>query len=189
MLTDKNSLRRYYKDIRNRMSVHERRVCELGIFHKVSDLEAYKGASEVLVYVSSEIEVDTYLLIDHSLKLGKKVLAPRCVPNSNDMDFFEIKSFSDFEKGAFGIYEPNSDCILVSSFENSCCVVPALSYDSRGYRLGFGKGFYDKFLSGFGGTKIGICYECCMSERLPDDEFDISVDIVVTDKSTLNIEK
>ena len=55
--------------------------------------------------------------------------------------------------------------------------------------LGFGKGFYDKFLTGFNGVKLGICYENCMSEQLPDDEYDISVDLIVTDKSTLKIKQ
>ena len=188
MLTDKDSLRRYYKDIRNNMSLHERRVGDLEIFHGVAELDEYKNSSEVLVYVSSAIEVDTYMLIDHSIKVGKIVLAPRCLPNSNDMEFFEIKSLDDLENGTFGIYEPNSECLKKISFDNACCIVPALSYNKRGYRLGFGKGFYDKFLSGFSGAKIGICYECCMSDKLPNDEFDINVDVVVTDKSAFRIE-
>lgn len=188
MLIDKNSLRRHYKDIRNNMSLHECRVSDIEIFHGVADLDEYKNSSDVLVYVSSEIEVDTYMLIDHSLKAGKTVLAPRCIPNSNDMEFFEIKSLDDLEAGAFGIYEPKSECLKKIGFDNACCIVPALSYDIRGYRLGFGKGFYDKFLSGFSGAKIGICYECCMSHRLPNDEFDINVDVVVTDKSAFRIE-
>ena len=60
--------------------------------------------------------------------------------------------------------------------------MPALCYDERGYRVGFGKGYYDRFLSGFGGKRIGICYSLCMVDKIDNDENDIKAEIIVTDK-------
>lgn len=186
-MTNKNELRKKYKQIRTEMTVSERRTADLQVFKNTVSVDAYKNAKEILAYVSSEIEVDTRLLIRHSWGMGKKVLVPRCIPDSNDMEFYEIKSFDELEKGAFGIFEPKKSCLKAGKPEKPCCIVPALSYDKRGYRLGFGKGFYDKFLSDFEGVKLGLCYERCMCRQLPNDEFDISVDIVVTDESALII--
>lgn len=188
LINDKNKLRQHFKDVRIAMDLHERKTSDISIFRKLIDIDDYKNADDVLVYVSSQIEVDTYMLIAYSLIDGKRVLAPRCVPNSNDMNFFVIKSFDDIESGAFGIYEPKTECEKLTEFANACCIVPALSYDKRGYRLGFGKGFYDKFLQGFNGRKIGVCYSNCISDNLPNDEFDIPVDVVVTDNSMFVID-
>ena len=109
------------------------------------------------------------------------------MPDSNDMSFYEIKSFDDLEQGSFNIFEPKEYCPMIADFNDACCIVPALSYDKRGYRLGFGKGFYDKFLCKFNGEKIGICYDNCICGKLPNDEFDISVDWLVTEKLNFEI--
>ena len=186
-ISDKNTLRVHYKKIRNEMEFFPRRVCDVEIFRNLIKANPFINAENVLVYISSEIEVDTFLIICYAFKVGKRVFAPKCVPNSNDMDFYEIKSFDDLEKGRFGIFEPKAYCKKIDDFNNACCIVPALSYDKRGFRLGFGKGFYDKFLCKFNGEKIGICYDCCISDRLPNDEFDISVDWLVTEKLTFEI--
>jgi 5-formyltetrahydrofolate cyclo-ligase len=61
-----------------------------------------------------------------------------------------------------------------------------LSFDTKGYRLGFGKGYYDRFLSGFEGTCVGICYENCMRESLPTDKFDICVDHLITENKSVS---
>ena len=158
----KNDLRKHFKAIRTTMSNHDRRTQDFQIFKNTISTEQYKNARELLAYVSSPIEVDTYVLIAYSWQVGKKVFVPKCKPNSNDMDFFLINSFDDLEQGAFGIYEPKLTCERVQRLENPCCIVPALSYDKRGYRLGFGKGFYDKFLCSFHGAKVGICYDNCI---------------------------
>ena len=72
-------------------------------------------------------------------------------------------------------------------FDNTLCIVPALSYDKDGYRLGFGMGFYDRFLADYNGMKLGLCYDNCMSESFWHDGYDISVDKVFTDKDIYTI--
>lgn len=183
----KKELRKKFKQIRKAMSENQREIADMQVFENAVATDEYKYADVILAYVSSDIEVDTYKLIEYSWQAGKKVCVPRCKPNSNEMEFYEIYSFDDLEQGAFGILEPKESCEQWDNKGKACCIVPALSYDNRGYRLGFGKGFYDKYLTGFEGKKLGICYDNCMSLKLPNDEYDISVDLVVTDKSALKI--
>lgn len=181
-ISDKKSLRLFYKKLRNEMSLQDKKMLDMKIFQKLINLEEYKNSEFVLVYVSSSIEVDTHKIIEYSFKINKKVLAPRCIPDTNLMEFCEISSFDDLESGAFGIMEPKDKCERIQSFaSNSCCIVPALAYDKKGYRLGFGKGFYDRFLDKYKGQKIGLCYSSCMTDRLPYDVLDKTVNCVVTD--------
>lgn len=179
----KAELRKHYKYIRVKMSDQDKKEKDFRIFENFIGLDEYKKSKEILVYVSSSIEVDTRMIIDKCWIDGKAVLAPRCVPDSNEMSFYEIKSFDDLKQGAFGIYEPNQGCRSYESFEHPCCIVPGLAYDKAGYRLGFGKGFYDRFLSHFNGKQIGVCYSNCICDSLPNEKYDIAVDIVVTDES------
>ena len=137
----------------------------------------------MFTYVSTPIEVDTRALINHSLKSGKKVAVPRCVPGTREMEFYYINSLDELEKGTFNVDEPNPDkSKAATEFKKSICIVPALCFDKRGYRLGYGGGYYDRFLSKYNGYSIGICYNNCIVPKLIHGRFDRKPDIVVTDK-------
>lgn len=180
-ISDKKTLRRHFKEIRAQMDKNCRKDADIAVQKRFLESLEFAEAEMILAYVSSDIEVDTSLIIEESLKC-KIVLCPRCAKSGNAMSFYRINSRADLEEGRFGIYEPSENCWLLEDFHKAICVVPALSYDKAGYRLGFGMGFYDRFLAGFDGLKIGIGYENCMSEQLIHDSFDISVDMLFTDK-------
>lgn len=182
-ISDKKTLRKHFKEIRSQMDKVSRKSADFAVQKRFLESREFAEAEMILAYVSSDIEVDTSLIIEESLK-RKIVLCPRCEKSGNAMSFYRINSRADLEEGRFGIYEPSDTCQLVEDFHKAICVVPALSYDKAGYRLGFGMGFYDRFLAGFDGLKIGIGYENCMSEQLIHDSFDISVDMLFTDKYT-----
>lgn len=85
------------------------------------------------------------------------------------------------------ILEPiKSKCEKLVNLNEGLCIIPALTFDEQGYRLGFGKGYYDRFLSRFKGDTAGICYECCISNRLPRGRFDRCADVVVTEKRVIS---
>ena len=180
---NKQQLRKAMKQKRLSLDKNERALMDKRITESLLELtEIY---DTVLCYVSSEIEVDTRAFLQHLFDKGKKtVLVPRCITGTNIMHFYQINSFDDLEKGNFGIEEPKKGLLKVNEYlGKSCCIVPALCYDRRGFRVGFGKGFYDRFLADFEGVKIGICYDCCLVEKIENDLTDICADIVVTDKN------
>lgn len=187
-MNDKNTLREHYKKLRRGMQPDEKNSKDAEVADRVLSLDEYKKCSRVLVYVATDIEVGTKRIIEQSFKLDKTVLAPRCVANTNKMDFYVIKSFDDLKSGSFGILEPDEKCEKIEHFEaTDCCFVPALSYDKNGYRLGFGKGFYDRFLERFCGKTIGLCYHSCVADKLPYFQHDKAVDLIVTDEDVINI--
>lgn len=185
-VVSKRELRIQYKMLRNEMSSEEKASSDGQIANRFLSSEIYKGNCIFYVYVSAEIEVDTRSIITQCFQDGKRVFAPRCISGTNIMNFYEIKSFDDLEKGAFGIMEPKKECIADLTDTSHCvCIVPGLAFDINGYRLGFGKGFYDRFLKNFKGSKIGLCYESCISDKLCRDEFDIPVNTIITDKKEI----
>lgn len=179
----KTQMRVRLKKQRANMGTEKRREMDEKIKNRLLSLWQYKNCRQLFVYVSKDIEVDTKQIILKALSDGKKVAAPRCITEGNLMDFYYIRSIDDLEKGTFGVLEPKTDlCEKVTDFSDGVCIVPGLSFDSEGYRLGYGKGYYDRFLNGFTGCKIGICYSACVKWELPHGFFDRPVDLLVTER-------
>ncbi len=182
---EKNSLRKKYKALRSGISPDLKKAMDEGIFENIVSLAEYRSCALLLTYVSAESEADTRRLIARAFEEGKTVAVPKSLDKNGNMAFYEIHSFDDLEKGYFGIYEPVPEkCGEISRFDGAVCIVPALSYDCKGFRLGYGKGFYDRFLSANEKIlKVGICCSRCLEESLPHDEYDIPADIVITESS------
>lgn len=180
----KSSLRAKYKKYRLDMPEDVKKSYDEKIFSKVKNLSAYKNCKTLLAYVSTAIEVDTIMLIKQALADGKTVALPRCVVGTRDMVFYVIKSLKDLEKGSFSVPEPIPEkCRKLTDFSNAFCIVPALVYDSSGFRLGYGKGYYDRFLSAHKGMYlVGIGYCGCTVTKLVHGRFDVPVDLLVTEK-------
>ncbi|HIZ19522.1 MAG TPA: 5-formyltetrahydrofolate cyclo-ligase [Firmicutes bacterium] len=179
----KASLREHYKTLRRQMKPEQKAQRDRQIAARVRGLWQYKRCHQLLTYVSTAIEVDTLAIIRRALADGKQVAVPRCVPGTRDMEFYYISGLEDLEPGSFGVLEPRPEsCRKATDFTSGLCLVPALCYDWRGYRLGYGKGYYDRFLAGFGGHMIGICYSDCVRRRLPHGRYDRPVELLVTDR-------
>ncbi len=179
----KMNLRAKYRAIRESLEPECKKEMDRSVLEKLISLREYKTSDSIFTYVSKSIEVDTFGLIEASLRAGKKVAAPRCIPGTYNMDFFYIDSMDDLEKGMFGVLEPSPDrCRKVEDFSNGFCVVPGLCFDVQGFRLGYGKGYYDRFLSKFGGFTAGISYTSCVQWNLPHGFYDRPVDVLVTER-------
>ena len=103
----------------------------------------------------------------------------------NTLTRFAVKNagLDELEPGTFGVLEPRPDpARLVKDFSSGLCLIPALCYDWHGYRLGYGKGYYDRFLANFGGHMVGICYSECVRRKLPHGRFDRPAELLVTER-------
>ena len=179
----KTAMREHYKHLRRTMPPEKKREMDREIARRVASLWQYRHNEILLTYVSTAIEVDTTAIIEQALADGKRVAVPRCVPGTRDMQFFFITGMSDLEPGMFGVLEPVPErCEEMTDFSKGLCLVPALCYDFKGYRLGYGKGYYDRFLARFGGDMIGIEYSSCVKPQLPHGRYDRPVSLLVTDQ-------
>lgn len=179
-MTQKKELRRILKEKRRSIPNEERLGCSEGIARTLFRSREYIECSSLLIFISSKEEVDTDPIIRKALFDGKPVAAPRCADREGRMDFYYISSADDLERGAFGIFEPKKYCRRAEVSEGALCIVPGLAFDTDGRRIGYGGGYYDRFLSGFGGVSCGVCFDRFIEERLPSEKTDIPVDMIVT---------
>lgn len=195
IINEKNLLRVKYKDIRKSLirettlnGESQKSILDVQVFKNLVanvDLKKYKS---ILVYVSFGMEVDTHTLIDYLRELNISIYAPKCYKIDSSMRFFAINDIQNLIHGQYkGILEPVEDSnIELMDFSNCLCIVPALAFDTNGYRLGWGGGYYDRFLNSNKDIfKVGLAYNSCIAENIPTDVYDISVDLVVTENNIL----
>lgn len=181
---DKKELRKKYILIRNK--IENKQEKSKVIIQKVKQEEVYKKAKVIGIYKSILSEVDTSLLINDALKSEKTVALPRVM--GNDMIFYKINSTKEhLEKSEFGIEEPkanNENYIDVKSID--LIIVPGVCFDTEKNRVGFGKGFYDRFLRNHNISTIAICFDeqILKYEKIPTNSFDVQVEKVITEQRT-----
>ena len=147
-------------------------------------LDALKDAKSVCVFISSFKEPDTSAIITRLLESGKTVSAPVSDTETNTLSLVRINGTDDLREGAYGIPEPSGGETVSDA---DAILVPGLSFDRRGARMGFGKGYYDRLLSSMGAVRIGLCYGFQLLEAIPSEEHDTPMDYIITEKEILEI--
>ena len=184
---EKQRLREERLAARETLSEQERSVLDDCITQNLLATPEYAEAATVLTYVSVSSEVSTRMFIECALRDGKTVAVPRCLPGHR-LEFVAITSLDQLVAAPFNLLEPSKDltALTESQMNDSICIVPALLVDTKGYRLGYGAGFYDRFLSTYSGKKICLAYQQNLSKTmLPHSEFDVAVDMVITESGVL----
>lgn len=185
---EKNIFREKSKEYREHLSAGEKMRLDKKISNRFVNLWFFRDCDLLMTYVSNPIEVDTTLIIQQALINGKKVAVPYCISGTRNIDYYIINSLDDLVSGAFGVMEPVVEkCKKLETFDGALCIVPALSYDISGYRLGFGKGYFDRFLADIDIKKIGICYDSCIFDGLPRGRYDKKVDMIVTESRIIDL--
>lgn len=179
---DKQELRKILREERKNILKSQKAVYDKIISEKIIDSVYYKKAKQVLVFASTDEEFDTQYIIEHCRVENKAVYYPVCLDSKGNMEFFKVNSHKDLHIGRYNILEPYTACEPYKPKDNDIIIVPALSADKRKYRIGYGGGYYDRFLKNFNGVSICPCYSELYRDNLPTDEYDIKVSIVATDK-------
>ncbi len=184
----KKKLRTEAREMRCSMSPEGKQALDRKIKNRLLNMWAIRQAQTVLCYVSTPIEVDTREFIDALLQMGKRVAVPRCEDGKTEMNFYYIDSLESLSPGSFHVDEPDPQkCVMVGKTEGSVCIVPAFMFDRSGYRLGYGKGYYDRYLSGYKGSTIGVCYGDNIVDELYHGKYDRTVQLVVTEKEIITV--
>ena len=143
-------------------------------------LPQVEGADTVMVFYGVGRELDTRALIGRLLSMGKRVALPVCLPGRR-LEARAITSLGDLGPGMFGIPAPEEGCPVVEPAEIGVVLVPNLLCDRAGYRLGFGGGYYDRWLAGYAGLSVVICPRDRLVDELPHEGFDVPVKLVLSD--------
>ena len=187
----KQNMRDKARKRRGEMTAQLKSQMDEAILTNVVRLRQYARCHTVLVYVSISGEIDTLGIIRRCLADGKRVAVPRCVTGTRDMVFHYISDLNELSPGAFGVPEPQEDMPQVDpqNGEGMLMLLPALTADHFGYRLGYGKGYYDRYMSKFGGCSAVLCYDEDVVRRLTHGKFDVPSQVLVTDKYIRTIKR
>lgn len=169
---NKAALRKKYLAMRRTLPRRKLRLAD--IMH----IEGFKSAEVIFCYVSFGSEIETSLLIDELLVIGKTVAVPRCDDLSGNMSAVVIDSQSELRPGSFGIPEPQGTPLDKGLID--AVIVPGASFDKSGYRLGYGKGYYDRFLTDISPLTVGVCHRELLADALPHFGHDIKIDHVIS---------
>lgn len=200
---DKKELRKEYINIRKNIDEKKRKKESTEIVCKLLEMISKGDYDAILLYAPLEYEVDVFPVFAASLSDGgsnrnlKKEetsgntkkgdnSSRLCFPRvkGSEMEFFFVNSESELAEGSFNVREPVDSCELFKpkKEEKYLIVVPGVCFDKDGYRLGYGKGFYDKYLSkydDFDFEKAGVCFEDCFLEKAEHESTDVPVDKVI----------
>lgn len=187
---EKKLLRNRMKALRDALSKEERLSFSLDIMKQVVSHDAFLRAEDILIFMHYGSEVRTDGIIAHAISLGKQVFVPRVA--GRQMDFYEIRDISECSPGYMKIPEPSvsakkfcrvCDKMRETDKERTLMILPGLAFDQKGRRLGYGGGFYDRYLAEYDNcTKLGIAYDFQIVEEVQNDAQDICVDGVITEK-------
>ena len=170
---DKKSLRLKHKQIRNEKDRFELLERSLSITQEVIDfLIPYEAIG---IYISVDTEVNTRAIIEYCFENNKRVCVPKIL--NKEMIFVDIQSIDECDI-VNGLLEPKS---TKKAFDPEIQIIPMLAFNSKLYRLGYGGGYYDKYLKHYEGFKLGLCYSFGKDETLIESDFDISCQKIITD--------
>ncbi len=186
LTTQKREARRHFRALRAATPAELRARWDQAIHARLYALDRYREADSIFLFLSYADEIDTWPILSRALAEGRRVAAPHCLDLDGRMAFYWIRGREDLMTGAYGIEAPDPDrCPPAEATERAICLLPGLSFDREGHRLGYGRGYYDRFLARFSGHAIGLCYEQALTDRLPHDAFDLPADILLTEARTL----
>ncbi len=176
-----------FKEKRRMLDALERERLDRELCHRIISSEKYKTATTVLAYYPIKNEPDILPVVRDALRQGKRVAFPVSDRNTFSLSFHTVSSLDEMSDGAYSIPEPSQASAPLGDkdWEDAICIVPALAYDRQGYRIGYGKGFYDRFLSQFSGVSVGIAYDGTLCDILPRESTDRRVDIIITEKEEI----
>lgn len=184
-MIDKKDLRKKFTAVRSSISAESREVQQSEIFNAVVESDEYKNANCVFIYVSFGSEVSTRSLLDRALADGKSVAVPLCDVKSHTMTAVLIDNKECLKEGAYRIPEPDREAVIRGELKTAdpeeidLAVVPALAFDIGGNRLGYGGGYYDRFLELYQGVSLGLAFGECVCERLEVEALDRPVSRVI----------
>lgn len=177
---EKQRLRSTVRTLEQHLSAQYKQNADEAIASFLLAMPEYRAAGTIFCFVGGKREIDTRPILEDALSSGKTLCVPLCVKDGI-MELREIRSLAELAPGSYGILEPAADSPRVDPDTVDFAVLPCLSCDHAGHRLGKGGGYYDRFLSGYRGGAVLLCREKLIREEIPVEPHDYPVPWVLTE--------
>lgn len=190
---DKKVLRKKMLEKRSQLSLEKIEEKSKIIANNLFNLNQYKKANFIFSFISFKDEVNTHEIIKKSISIGKRVGVPIPVPKTKELKVSELIDFDkELDLGFYNILTPKDKYIrIVPPQLVDLVLVPGVAFDKRGYRVGYGGGYYDRFFNNINKDiiKIGLCYEMQILSEVPKNSHDIPIDFILTEKRLIQCAK
>lgn len=151
------------------------------IKEKLISSHQWYEAKTIGITISTDREVDTRLIIEEGWKQNKTIVVPKCIPEKKQLVFYKITSFSEVEDSFYSLKEPiTAITSQVDKANIDLIIVPGLIYDKEGYRVGFGGGYYDRYLKNYHGDTIALAFKFQITGHVPKEDHDIPVGKIIS---------
>lgn len=177
---EKNLLRKKMKSVMKQLDEDYVTDADFKIMDNIMDSDLYKNAHTIFTFITMDNEIDVKPIITDAINRGKTVCGPKCHKDRR-MDARKIRGFGDVINGFFNIPEPKDSCPIIPKEDIDLVLVPCLAGNIYGYRLGYGAGYYDRYLKSFTGNTVLLCREKQLIKRLPVESHDIRTNYYVTE--------
>ena len=180
---EKAALRKHLLEKRDATSAELRDIASKKIHENLKKNSLFVNAQNIACYFPIGSEVNTYDIMLDILKEGKNLLLPRIIDDS--IEFYVVSNLEKLEKGSFEIMEPKDSCERAKKID--CVLIPTVGVSKSGVRLGYGHGYYDRFLASTDTLKISLTYSKQIIKSIPNDSHDIKMDWIVTEDESIKI--
>lgn len=185
-MKDKKNLRKSLQEQLSTITKADYEHYSYMIARRLYEETLWKEANTIGITVSKIPEVDTFQIIRRAWDEGKKVVIPKCNPKHKTLEFRTLTAFNQLESVYYGLLEPKPDMTEeVQPDEIDLLIVPGLAYTNRKFRLGFGGGYYDRFLQSYNGHTLSLAFHMQLVEKIPMEEHDLPVGKIITDQGII----
>ncbi len=178
----KSTSRKHFRELRQSISVESKYLLDTALVSNTAILEAFQNAETILCYYPVRGEPNILPLARYAQSQGKKIAFPISHIKERRLSFHTVSDISELVGGSYGIPEPPIKNTEVTDFSNTFCIVPAMAIGKNGQRLGYGGGYYDRFLSSYNGVSAGLVYSFFLVDAVPAEKHDVALDIIITEK-------
>lgn len=174
----------------NTMNIEEHTQLSRKIEENLIQSSAFQRAETIGITISRFPEVNTRPMIETAWSLGKKIAVPRCYQETRAMDFRLLTSFNELERIYIDLLEPIVERTeFISKDELDLQIVPGIVFSNEGFRIGFGGGYYDRYMRDYDGESISLAFECQTNQYVPAEQHDIPVNMIITENNWIDTRK
>ncbi|WP_347549602.1 5-formyltetrahydrofolate cyclo-ligase [Pseudalkalibacillus hwajinpoensis] len=186
-MQSKHEWRTKMKTRLSELTASEKELLDNDILERLFTYDSYLKAQTVGLTIAMKNEVNTQKIIERAWLDGKKVAVPKCDPKSKQMTFYYLTEWNQLETVYFGLKEPKPDkTYICDSRDINLLLVPGLIFDMQGFRIGFGGGYYDRYLQNYPNETVSLAYEIQVTEAVPTESFDLPVQALITNEQIVH---
>ena len=188
LFLDKKKTRQTLLQQRQAFPATEKAPAEQRMLKFLQSWDVFRQAETIHIFISKTDEPDTSPIIESAWESGKTVAVPCVVPESFELFHSQLKSFEDLSSGALGVLEPSPEGrIKMTPKSFDLVIIPGVAFDRKGGRLGYGKGYYDRFLEQTGAFRLALAFNFQVFEKVPTEKHDVPMNGILTESGIIEV--